>query len=66
MENRITELESRHAFLENTVDELNQVVIKQQDQIDELTRRLQGLETEMAVFISRIRDKNDEAPPPHY
>lgn len=36
MDTRLEEIEIRMAYLDDTIEQLNQVVIKQQDQIDSL------------------------------
>lgn len=49
MEDRLEKLETRLAYQDQTVEALNEVVTRQQDQIDRLERSLQALE---AVFKS--------------
>jgi len=67
------ELEERFQVLENkavhtsyTVDELNSVVIKQQDQIDALIAEVKRLRTLMHEGGDRTIDASEEPPPPHY
>lgn len=63
---RLTELEIKASFTEDLVDRLNEVIVRQQDQIDALIRE-----------VTRLRDRapanDDTAPrtlrdelPPHY
>lgn len=66
MKDRLIEIETKHAYLENTVDELNSVVVKQQNQIDDLTKQVQRFLSEMSSLVSQIKDNSDEAPPPHF
>lgn len=66
MENRFTEIETKVAYLEKTIDELNGVVTKQQDQIDLLNRQMVKILAEIQPFLSQIRDRKDETPPPHF
>lgn len=40
LEQRITDLEIKASFTEDTVEQLNQVVVRQQAQIDRLVREL--------------------------
>ena len=66
-DNRLAELEMQFAFQENTIHELNSVVIRQQGQIDQLLR-------ELALIKDRLQDMKtasvipqaEETPPPHY
>ena len=44
MEDRLEKLETRIAYQDQTVEALNEVVTRQQDQIDRLERALQALE----------------------
>lgn len=48
MEARLIEVETRLAFQENTLEELNEVIIHQQGQIDRL-------EEELALLTTRLR-----------
>ncbi len=63
---RLTDLEVKASFMEDLVDQLNTVVVRQQDQIDALVRqvlqlRQQGPADEPGGFRS-LRDEL----PPHY
>lgn len=65
-EKRLTELEVKASFTEDLVDRLNEVVVRQQDQIDLLTREIarlkqQGPSDEPPAFRS-LREEL----PPHY
>lgn len=67
MEHRIAELETQLAFQENTIRELNDVVIKQQQQIDLLTKELGTVKKELrSILSSNIASADQETPPPHY
>ncbi len=67
MDERFVDLETRLTYQERTLEELNEVVTRQQDQIDLLTEQL-------AAIVSHLRDSaspvdgssEDEPPPPHY
>jgi SlyX protein len=66
IEHRITELEIKASFTEDLVDQLNQVIVRQQAQIDLLLRQLNELRQQQpeggpAPFRSLL----DELPP-HY
>lgn len=65
---RIDDLESQLAFQENTIDELNQLVIQQSNELRTFKRHLQLL----ASRLSQVRDQQSEntpivdEKPPHY
>ena len=63
---RLTELEIKASYADDTLDQLNQIIYRQQQQIDRLERELQQLRQQQpesggAVFRS-LRDEL----PPHY
>ena len=67
LEQRITDLEIKASFAEDTVEQLNAVVVRQQEQIDRLIRELVELRNRaMAVAepgeLGNLRDEL----PPHY
>jgi SlyX protein len=67
MENRITELEIRLTHFEDTIEVLNQAVIKQQNQIDQLQLQISALEKKLkASQATLIAHESEETPPPHY
>lgn len=67
MEERMISLETRHAFLEETVNEMSKVVYDQQRQIDRLTLTILSLEEKLRDLTpSNVMDSKDETPPPHY
>ena len=67
LEQRITEIETRLAFQETTLHELNEVLTDQQLQLGQLQRMLKKLHTELAEMMSRNQpDAANEPPPPHY
>jgi len=66
LELRIIELETRQAFQDDTLQELNDVVVEQ-------GRVIQRLQWQMAELIKRYEEmvgqygsEGEEAPPPHY
>lgn len=67
MNDKIIELESQIAFQDNTIQELNDIVTRQQKQLDELTKNV-------GMLLNQVRQLNDvmgepeseEPPPPHY
>ncbi len=66
-ENAIQELETKIAFLENTVDELNSVVTNQSSEIQELKTAVRYLNSKLReCSISNVALPSEETPPPHY
>ncbi|MBW8890906.1 MAG: SlyX family protein [Burkholderiales bacterium] len=67
MEQRITNLEIKASFAEDTVEQLNAVVVRQQEQMDLLVRELVELRRQATAAgePSAPRSLRDELPP-HY
>lgn len=66
LEQRITDLEIKASFAEDTVEQLNQVIVRQQEQIDRLIRELVELRNRAAAAEpDGVRSLRDELPP-HY
>ena len=66
VEERFQVLESKAAHSSYTVDELNSVVIRQQDQIDALIAEVKRLRDALMDAGDRTIDAGEEPPPPHY
>jgi SlyX protein len=66
MDKRFENIEVRMAYLETTVEQLNQVVIKQQDQIDLLTEEIRRQQHQLEKGAEFVRPLSEETPPPHY
>lgn len=67
MENRIINLETRIAFYEKTIDELNSVVFEQAKEIRILQQKMELInEMVKSAGNSILKDLKDETPPPHY
>jgi len=66
VEERFQVLENKVIHQEYTVDELNSVVTRQQDQIDTLISELQKLRTLISEEAGRTIEAREEPPPPHY
>ena len=64
-ESRITELEIKASFMEDTVEQLNQVIVRQQRQIELLARELAELRDRMPEGGPGQASLRDELPP-HY
>ncbi len=67
MEARITELETRLAFQDDTLNQLNDVIVRQQWQIDRLQAQMLQLQDRLKSLIpSDVAPASEETPPPHY
>lgn len=67
IEQRLTDLEVKASFTEDAVEQLNQVVVRQQAQIDRLIRELVELRNRASASddLGAPRNLRDELPP-HY
>lgn len=66
IDDRLTALEVKAAFTEDLLDRLNEVIVRQQDQIDLLTRELTRLGQQgPSADAPGFRSLRDELPP-HY
>jgi SlyX protein len=66
MEDRLTNLEIKASFSEDLLDKLDQIIIRQQDQIDRLQAEVNWLRQQTpAEGIATTRNLRDELPP-HY
>lgn len=66
MEKRVEDLEIKIVYLESTLESLNQVVIKQQNQIDLLIEEIKRLKQQLEQGAEFVRPLSEETPPPHY
>ena len=67
MNERLTELEVRVAFQDQTIQDLNEVVTRQQREIDRLVKELETVKSLLAALApSMVIPQEDEKPPPHY
>ncbi len=65
-EQRLTDLEIKASFTEDLMDSLNEIVARQQRQIDQLVAELAHLRQQMpAADAGAFRSLRDELPP-HY
>lgn len=67
LEQRIEDLEMKLAFQDDTIESLNQQVIKLNDLLAEQQEKLRLLTSKLAqVEPSNIASQAEETPPPHY
>jgi SlyX protein len=65
-EQRLTDLEIKASFTEDLVDHLNQIIVRQQQQLDVLLREIAQLRQQMPEGnVGAFRSLRDELPP-HY
>ena len=65
-EQRITDLESRLAFQDDTIQALNDVLVAQQRELDRLQLQIAALARRQDELGGQLDSAEDEAPPPHY
>lgn len=65
MTERLEALETRIAFQDQTIEDLNATITAQWRQIDLLTRKLEQMEEQVRSGVY-IADPATEPPPPHY
>ena len=66
IEQRLTDLEIKASFTEDLVDHLNQIIVRQQQQLDVLLREIAHLRQQMPEGnTGTFRSLRDELPP-HY
>lgn len=67
MEERVTELESRVAFQDDTIQKLNDVIVEQQGRIDQLSAQMAVLKEQIQALVPELlANESQETPPPHY
>ncbi|MBT3195738.1 MAG: SlyX family protein [Candidatus Ruthia sp.] len=68
MDKKLIDLEEKFAFLDHTIEELNNVVFRQMQKIDELEEMIKHLSTQ----IEQLKDNPEDSAkvanerPPHY
>ncbi|MEC6815455.1 SlyX family protein [Photobacterium toruni] len=66
-QSRLDELEMKLAFQEQTIDELNDALTKQQFMIDRMEVQLKFMVGKVkGMQTSNMADESEETPPPHY
>ena len=62
MEERITELETKVMFQDQTIEELNQVIYDQQQQLDKLGDEVALLKKQLAALNQMLQEGEASAP----
>ncbi|MFZ7136549.1 SlyX family protein [Avibacterium avium] len=64
---QIAELETKVAFQEHTIEELNQALVEQQFMLEKMQLQLRHLAAKLKdLQPSNIASQAEETPPPHY
>ncbi len=67
MQDRLIELETRIAFQEDTLQELNDIIVRQQREIEQLQRMVKLINRQLTTLSPAEGSlPQDEPPPPHY
>lgn len=66
LEMRITELESRLAFQDDTIQALNDVLVVQQRAVERLQLQLAALAKRQEELVGQLGPFEEDEPPPHY
>jgi SlyX protein len=66
LQERLVELETRVAFQEHVLQEMGDVVARQQVEIERLTRLLKEVQDRLRGISAPVAEGADETPPPHY
>lgn len=66
IDDRLTALEIKASFAEDTIERLDAIIIRQQDQIDQLVRELVRLRSQVPEEGSGLQSNPRDELPPHY
>lgn len=66
VEDRVTELETRLAFQDDTIQALNDVLVVQQRALERLQRQVAALIKRPDEMGGQFEASEEDAPPPHY
>ncbi len=67
MQDDIIDLQTRLAFQDGLLEQLNDVITSQQKQIERLENAITGLKTQLeSVQQTQLEGQGEEPPPPHY
>lgn len=54
MEERLIELETKTAFLDHTIEELNDVIVKQQLELDQMSKKMDRMNAQLRLITSAL------------
>ncbi|GAB5344919.1 SlyX family protein [Pseudomonas fluorescens] len=66
LQERVTDLESRLAFQDDTIDTLNSILVAQQRAVERLQLQMMALLKRQEEMVGQFESSEEEAPPPHY
>ena len=66
MKEELVQLQTQLSFQEDTVAQLNEVVTRQQKQIDVLSATIEQLKKQLAEVVEAQPELQGDEPPPHY
>ena len=66
VEARVTELETRLAFQDDTIQALNDVLVEQQRVVERLQLQMTALIRRHEEMVGQFSSFEEDAPPPHY
>ncbi|MGG5288508.1 SlyX family protein [Pseudomonas shirazensis] len=66
LESQIIDLETRQAFQDDALQELNDVVVEQGRVINRLQLQMAALIKRYEEMVGQYGSEGEEAPPPHY
>ncbi|CAI8894370.1 MULTISPECIES: SlyX family protein [Pseudomonas] len=66
LEERVTDLESRLVFQDDTIQTLNDELVAQQRVIERLQLQMAALIKRQEEMVGQFDSFEEEAPPPHY
>ena len=66
MSKEIVELETKIAFQEDLIQALNRTVAGQQQELVELRRDMEELQTQLRAIAPSLSSNISDEPPPHY
>lgn len=66
MDERMVDLETRIAFLEDAQQQLSDVMARQENEIALLLQRVATLEQQLRQAVPSLVANSDNEPPPHY
>lgn len=66
LQDRVTELESRQAFQDDTIQTLNDILVSQQRVVERLQLQMAALLKRQEEMVGQFESFEEDAPPPHY